>query len=132
MQIRKIPTTIVTGFLGSGKTTLLRNLLTNALRHTPQGRRVDVTSTSTPDAVTISVADTGQGMTAEQLAHIFERFYRGDAAREADKGGSGIGLTIAKALAEAHGGSLTATSDGEGTGATLRLTLPRETHQSGR
>ena len=47
-------------------------------------------------------------------------------------GGSGIGLTIAKALAEAHGGSLTATSDGEGTGATLRLTLPRETHQSGR
>ena len=111
---------------------ILGNLLTNALRHTPQGRRVDVTSTSTPDAVTISVADTGQGMTAEQLAHIFERFYRGDAAREADKGGSGIGLTIAKALAEAHGGSLTATSDGEGTGATLRLTLPRETHQSGR
>ena len=111
---------------------ILGNLLTNALRHTPLGGRVDITSTATPDAVTVSVTDTGQGMTAEQLAHIFERFYRGDAAREADKGGSGIGLTIAKALAEAHGGSLTATSDGEDAGATLRLTLPRRPHPSGR
>ena len=110
---------------------ILGNLLTNALRHTPEGGAVDVTSTSTPDAVTISVADTGQGMTAEQLAHIFERFYRGDAARQADKGGSGIGLTIAKALAEAHGGTLTATSDGEDAGATLRLTLRRRTHPRG-
>ena len=91
-----------------------------------------MTSSITPDAVTISVADTGQGMTAEQLAHIFERFYRGDAARESDKGGSGIGLTIAKALAEVHGGNLTATSDGEGRGATLQLTLPRRMHPSGR
>ncbi len=103
---------------------ILGNLLTNALRHTPTGGQVTVTSTSTPDAVTIAIADTGQGMTREQLDHIFERFYRGDAAREADKGGSGIGLTIARALAEAHGGSLTATSPGEGSGATLRLTLP--------
>lgn len=79
----------------------------------------------------VSVADTGQGMTDEQLSHIFERFYRGDAARASDKGGSGIGLTIAKALAEAHGGSLTATSDGQGAGATLRLILPRGQGTSG-
>ncbi|MEA4944105.1 MAG: HAMP domain-containing sensor histidine kinase [Propionicimonas sp.] len=110
---------------------ILGNLLNNALRHTPQGGRVDVTSTTTPDTVVISVTDTGQGMSEEQLAHIFERFYRGDSARESDRGGSGIGLTIAKALAEAHGGSLTATSAGEGQGSTLRLTLPRGLHQPG-
>ena len=92
---------------------------------------MDVTSTTTPDTVVISVTDTGQGMSEEQLAHIFERFYRGDSARESDRGGSGIGLTIAKALAEAHGGSLTATSAGEGQGSTLRLTLPRGLHQPG-
>ncbi len=109
---------------------ILGNLLTNALRHTPEGGRVDVTSASTPDTVTVSVADTGQGMTADQLAHIFERFYRGDSAREADHGGSGIGLTIAKALAEAHGGSLTATSDGEDLGSTLQLSLPKGPHRS--
>ena len=103
---------------------ILGNLLTNALRHTPPGGCVSVTSTTAPDAVTISVADNGQGMTAEQLAHVFERFYRGDSAREADQGGSGIGLTIAKALAEAHGGSLTAASAGAGRGSVLRLTLP--------
>ena len=110
---------------------ILGNLLTNALRHTPPGGQVTVTSIGSPDAVTIEVADSGQGMTAEQLAHIFERFYRGDAARESDKGGSGIGLTIARALAEAHGGSLTATSPGEGSGATLRLTLPTTSRAPG-
>lgn len=106
---------------------ILGNLLTNALRHTPGGGRVELTTTHTPDAVAISVADTGQGMTDEQLAHIFERFYRGDTARETDKGGSGIGLTIARALVEAHGGTLTAASRGEGMGSTFQLTLPRHT-----
>lgn len=106
---------------------ILGNLLTNALRHTPPGGRVWVTSSATADAVTIEVADTGEGMSASQLDHIFERFYRGDGARQADKGGSGIGLTIARALAEAQGGTLTATSPGWGSGSTLRLTLPTAT-----
>ena len=65
-----------------------------------------MTSTSTPDAVTISVADTGQGMTAEQLAHIFERFYRGEGVRHTN--GSGLGLAIAKDLVNAHGGNISA------------------------
>lgn len=105
---------------------VLGNLLANALRHTPSGGRVTVTGRLDRAARTarVTVADTGDGMTEEQLAHIFERFYRGDTARARDRAGSGIGLTIAKALAEAHGGSLTATSPGPGAGATFILTLP--------
>lgn len=104
---------------------ILGNLLVNALRHTPPGGSVSVVGAASADSVMITVADTGQGITAEQLHHVFERFYRGDAAREADQGGSGIGLTVARALAEAHGGSLTATSAGRGMGATFVLRLPR-------
>lgn len=103
---------------------LLTNLLTNALRHTPSRGRVSVGSSVSRGVVTVEVTDNGDGMTAEQLAHAFERFYRGDTARDRDHGGSGIGLTIARALAEAHGGTLTAESPGRGHGTTLRLTIP--------
>lgn len=68
--------------------------------------------------------DDGDGMTPEQLEHAFERFYRGDAARTRDRTGSGIGLTISKALIDAHHGSLTANSDGHGEGTRLIFTLP--------
>jgi signal transduction histidine kinase len=71
----------------------------------------------------ITLSDTGEGMTSDQLAHIFERFYRGDTARDRDAGGAGIGLTIAKGLTEAQGGTLTAASPGPGRGATFTLTL---------
>lgn len=74
---------------------------------------------------TLSVSDTGEGMSEEQLAHIFERFYRGDTARASDEAGSGIGLTIAKAIAEAHHGTLSASSPGPGQGSVFALTLPR-------
>ncbi len=104
---------------------ILGNVLNNALRHTPAGGRVDVGSTSTADAVSVTFRDTGEGMTAEQLQHVFERFYRGDTSRATDRGGSGIGLTIARALAEAHGGRLHAESAGPGLGSTFTLTLPR-------
>ena len=105
---------------------VLGNLLSNALRHTPAGGTVSI-GASLPDSghVVIRVADTGEGIGAEQLPHIFERFYRGDTARDRDHGGSGIGLTIAKALAEAHGGTLTADSPGPGRGAVFTLVLPR-------
>ena len=104
---------------------VLGNLLANALRHTPSGGRVTITGRPGPGRTAqLTVADTGDGMTAEQLSHCFERFYRGDIARVHDKAGSGIGLTIARAIAEAHGGSLTADSAGPGQGATLTLTLP--------
>lgn len=104
---------------------VLGNLLANALRHTPAGGSVTVTGTRlAPGSVTVTVADTGEGMTDEQLAHVFERFYRGDSARAVDRAGSGIGLTIARALADAQGGSLTATSSGSGQGSSFTLVLP--------
>lgn len=104
---------------------VLGNLLSNALRHTPSGGRVDVRVLTEADAVVIEVADTGDGIAAEHLPHIFERFYRADTARDRDSGGTGVGLAISRAIALAHGGQLTAASAGPGTGATLSLRLPR-------
>ena len=104
---------------------VMSNLLSNALRHTPAGGQVRI-SVHRQGASTalIHVADDGEGIPPGQLGHIFERFYRGDAARSRDNGGAGIGLTISKALIEAHGGTLTATSPGPGGGAVFALRLP--------
>lgn len=104
---------------------VLDNLLSNALRHTPPKGTVSLTATGTSDTVLIRVTDTGDGMTADQLTHIFERFYRGDTARDRDHGGSGIGLTISLALIAAHGGTLTASSAGPGHGSEFTIELPR-------
>jgi signal transduction histidine kinase len=107
---------------------VLGNLLDNALRHTPPGGTVTISATNSPatGGAKLSVADTGDGIPAEHLAHVFERFYRADAARDRAHGGSGIGLAIAKALAEAHGGQLTVTSPGTGQGSTFQILLPRQ------
>jgi len=104
---------------------VMSNLLSNALRHTPAGGQVRI-SVHRQGASTalIHVADDGEGIPPDQLRYIFERFYRGDAARSRDDGGAGIGLTISKALIEAHGGTLTATSPGPGRGAVFALRLP--------
>jgi signal transduction histidine kinase len=104
---------------------ILDNLLGNALRHTPPGGSVTVTTGTRPHEVDVSVADTGEGIAAEHLNHVFDRFYRADPARRRHSGGSGIGLTIARALAQAHGGGLHAVSDGVGRGAVFTLTLPK-------
>jgi len=106
---------------------VLGNLVDNALRHTPVGGVVTISAAPSrgTDDVVLSVADTGEGIPAEHLAHVFERFYRVDTARDRAHGGSGIGLAIAKALVEAHGGQLTATSEGTGQGSTFRILLPR-------
>jgi two-component system sensor histidine kinase BaeS len=105
---------------------VLGNLLDNALRHTPAGGTVTVSAAiSRTGAVAMSVADTGDGIPAEHLPHVFERFYRVDTARDRTHGGSGIGLAIAKALVEAHGGQLTVTSPGTGQGSTFLILLPR-------
>lgn len=96
------------------------------MRHTPAGGTVTISATTSPETggVQLSVADTGDGIPAEHLRHVFERFYRVDASRDRTHGGSGIGLAIAKALVEAHGGRLTVSSPGIGQGATFRLILP--------
>jgi two-component system, OmpR family, sensor histidine kinase BaeS len=103
---------------------ILGNILDNALRHTPEHGHVEVRADASRDQLTVRVVDTGDGIPAEHLPHVFERFYRIDAARSREHGGAGIGLAIAKALAEAHGGHITAISDGPGAGATFTITLP--------
>ncbi len=75
-------------------------------------------------AVTFAVRDTGVGLAPEQLAHVFERFYRVDTSRSRALGGSGVGLTIAKALVESMGGSIRVASAGVGEGTTFTFTLP--------
>ncbi len=104
-------------------TQVLDILLSNALRHTPAGGQVTVTTRAHGLQVQIIVADTGEGIAAEHLPHIFERFYRADPARDRAHGGSGIGLTIARALITAHDGTLTAASNGPGTGAEFTISL---------
>jgi len=105
---------------------VLGNVLDNALRHTPTGGTVTISATPAgTDGVALSVSDTGDGIPAEHLAHVLERFYRVDTARDRAHGGSGIGLAIAKALVQAHGGQLTVTSSGAGQGSTFRVQLPR-------
>lgn len=104
---------------------VLGNLLDNALRHTPPGGTVKLT-VGQPDRrwVELNVGDTGEGIDPAHLPHVFERFYRADAARARSRGGSGIGLTISRALVEAHGGRLSASSEGLGKGATFTVRLP--------
>ena len=105
---------------------VLGNLLDNALRHTPPDGYVKVAASADRTALAIKVIDTGEGIAAEHLPHVFERFYRVDAARDRNHGGAGIGLAIAKAIVEAHGGHIKADSSGPGTGTTLTVLLPRQ------
>lgn len=105
-------------------TQVLNNLLDNALRHTPAGGQVALTAIRAGGEVVFSVTDDGDGIAAEHLPHIFERFYRADFARDRARGGSGIGLAIAKALTEAHGGHISVTSRGPGTGSTFTVSVP--------
>jgi signal transduction histidine kinase len=103
---------------------VLVNLLGNALQYTPTGGRVSVRAEVEGRSARLSVQDTGIGVTAEHLPHLFERFYRVDRSRSRAGGGSGIGLTIARHLIEAEGGRLRAESSGIGQGSTFTFTLP--------
>ncbi len=104
---------------------VLTNLTGNALQYTPEGGRIMISAKHANDEVQISVRDTGIGIPAEHLSHIFDRFYRVDKSRSRQAGGgSGIGLTIARALVEAHGGRIWAESEGERQGSNFTFTLP--------
>lgn len=104
---------------------VLGNLLDNALRHTPPGGSVTLANRSVDDKwIEFVVQDSGEGIEAEHLPHVFDRFYRADTARNRPQGGSGIGLAIAKALVEAHGGGISADSPGHGQGATFTVRIP--------
>jgi two-component system sensor histidine kinase BaeS len=102
----------------------VRNLIDNALRHSQSGGRVILRGRATGDAVTIEVIDTGEGITAEHLPHIFERFFRADQSRNRRSGGSGLGLAIVQQIVRAHGGEVTVASDGPGQGAIFAIRLP--------
>jgi signal transduction histidine kinase len=109
---------------------VLSNLLANAVRHTPDGGRITVvvsgSAESAPNPTAqITVADSGGGIAPDALPHVFNRFYRTDSARAREHGGSGLGLAIAKAIVEAHGGTIAAASPGIDQGSTLTVQLPR-------
>ena len=103
----------------------LFNLLSNALRHTPDGGTISIKTTSDDHAITISIQDTGDGLTTDELASVFNRFYRADRSRSRETGGSGLGLAIVKAIIESHGGSVQAQSNGKGTGSVFSICIPK-------
>ncbi|WP_269149086.1 ATP-binding protein [Corallococcus macrosporus] len=101
------------------------NLLSNAVKFTPKGGRVQVLVERRNSAVEITVADTGQGISAQFLPHVFERFRQADGSTTRKAGGLGLGLSIVRHLVELHGGTVTAFSEGEGRGATFVVSLPQ-------
>jgi len=102
---------------------LFDNLLGNARDHTPAGGTVTLRASPDAQRLIVEVIDTGNGMTPEQAAQVFTRYYRGESARTRKQGGTGLGLAISSAIAEAHGGTLGVEST-LGQGTTFRLTLP--------
>jgi len=102
---------------------VLANLIGNALRHTPAHGSITLAARKVGDMVEFSVRDTGPGLGPDEKAHVFERFWRADASRSRDGGGSGLGLTIAQYLVEAHGGEIGVESE-PGQGARFWFTLP--------
>jgi signal transduction histidine kinase len=100
------------------------NLVSNAIRHTPGGGRVEIVVDRKSDCLEISICDTGEGIAVADLPHVFERFYRGEKSRNRSTGGSGLGLAISKGIVEAHGGEIAVLSDvGKGTCFTFCLPL---------
>jgi len=109
---------------------VLSNLLENALRHTPETGKVELIIEQVGGGVAFKVRDNGDGIATSQLPHIFDRLYRGDTARQSGDSGSGLGLTIARSIAESHSGTLVASSKGRGQGSTFTLTIPIANQQS--
>ena len=104
---------------------VVTNLLTNAIHFNRDQGEVRLAARAESDAVFLTVADTGQGIPAEDIPHLFERFYRVDKSRSRIQGRNGLGLAICKAIIDAHGGSIEVSSQ-PGAGSTFTVRLPRE------
>ncbi|HUW79195.1 MAG TPA: ATP-binding protein [Candidatus Nanopelagicaceae bacterium] len=104
---------------------VLSNLLDNACRHTPSGGEIGVRLASSGSSAVLEVSDSGEGIPSDQLVAIFQRFYQVDRSRQRSDGGSGLGLTIAKAITERHSGRLDVTSPGALGGATFTIRIPK-------
>ncbi|GFP25333.1 two-component system, OmpR family, phosphate regulon sensor histidine kinase PhoR, partial [Candidatus Hakubella thermalkaliphila] len=102
---------------------VLENILNNGIKYNYQKGRVRVSTREEGEGVRITIADTGQGISSQDLPYIFERFYRGDKSRSRHTGGTGIGLSIAKNLVEAHRGTISVQSQ-PGQGSTFSVWLP--------
>ena len=102
---------------------VLRNLVTNAVRHTGREGHIDISIGSENGSAVFAVSDDGTGIEPDQLGRIFDRFHRTDEGRSRAEGGSGLGLAIARAIVEAHGGTISASST-PGEGATIRFRIP--------
>ncbi|HEV7396406.1 MAG TPA: hybrid sensor histidine kinase/response regulator, partial [Pyrinomonadaceae bacterium] len=100
------------------------NLLSNAIKFTPAGGRIELTLKRTNENIELCVTDTGQGIGAEFLPYVFDRFRQADASSTRKIGGLGLGLAIVRHLVELHGGSVNAESEGEGRGSTFTISLP--------
>ncbi len=109
---------------------IIWNLLTNAIKFTPNGGRISLTTGSADGAYEITVTDTGRGISADFLPHVFDRFRQQDKGNAKSYSGLGIGLSIVKHLVEMHGGTIKALSEGEAQGATFVIALPITTQQS--
>jgi signal transduction histidine kinase len=109
---------------------VVQNLVANAVRHTPRDGRVRLSATPADGAVVVAVEDSGPGIPPEHLAHVFDRFYRVDSSRDARSGGSGLGLSIVRAVVERHGGTIGASTSDLG-GARFELRLPARVSGSG-
>jgi signal transduction histidine kinase len=105
---------------------VLQNLVANAVRHTPRGGRIAMRAAPAGGEIAVVVEDTGPGIPAEHLPHVFDRFYRVDSARDVRRGGSGLGLSIVRAVVEQHGGRVSA-ANAPGGGARFELRLPAGT-----
>lgn len=102
----------------------MHNLLANALRHTPPGGNVLVSVGRRDGAAEVIVRDSGEGIAPEHLPQVFDRFFRGDNARDREHGGAGLGLAIVKAIVESHGGAVGVSSPGRDRGSTFTVSLP--------
>ncbi len=105
-------------------TQAVQNLLTNAVRHTPEGGNISVQLSRADATLQIAVQDSGEGIATEHLPYVWDRFYRTDRTRDRHTGGTGLGLAIVRGIVEAHGGTVSAQSEGLGKGSTFGLALP--------